>query len=112
MGPRYGGRRSFKRFIDRKPMNAFWPIILSLVSRYMHLVCATLLVGGTLFYEMVVPVAIEELKPEQQLVIFARARWVFKWIVWISVIILAGAGIVSSWANWPQYETENIYVVR
>jgi hypothetical protein len=87
-------------------MNAFWPNVFDLISRYLHLVCAAVLVGGTLFYEMVVPVALEELKPEQQLAIFARARWKFKWIVLVSVAVLAITGVVSSWANWQQYAVE------
>ena len=43
------------------------------LNRYFHIVFAMLLVGGTLFFEMVVPVAIGELKQEQQLLVLARA---------------------------------------
>ncbi len=53
-------------------MHDFWSNLLYLISRYVHIVCTTLLVGGTLFYEMVVPVAIGELKSEQQLLVFGR----------------------------------------
>jgi hypothetical protein len=79
-----------------------------LVAHYLHIVCATLLVGGTLFYEMVVPVAIDELRPEQQLLVFARARWVFKWIVWLSVAILMISGIVGSYEHWDGYSSEQL----
>ena len=81
--------------------------LLVLVSRYVHIVCATLLVGGTLFYEMVVPVAIDDLRPEQKLVVFARARWVFRGIVWCSVVLLLAGGMVSTWVNWSQYVKED-----
>jgi len=77
--------------------------ILILVNRYLHIVCTTLLVGGTLFYEMVVPGAIDELKPEQQLSVFARARWLFRWIVWGSAIVLLATGIISSYRNLGYY---------
>jgi hypothetical protein len=77
--------------------------ILILVNRYLHIVCTTLLVGGTLFYEMVVPGAIDELKPEQQLSVFARARWLFRWIVWASAILLVISGVVSSYRNFNYY---------
>src|SRR5437762_1733159 len=77
--------------------------ILVLLNRYLHVVCTTLLVGGTLFYEMVVPVAIHELKSEQQLSVFARARWMFKGIVWCSAILLVLTGIVSSSRNLKYY---------
>jgi hypothetical protein len=79
---------------------------LHFLARYLHIVCATALVGGTLFYEMVVPVAIDELRPEQQLLIFARARWVFKWIVWVSAAVLVLSGIVSSHEHWDQYSSD------
>jgi hypothetical protein len=83
--------------------------LLYLVSRYVHIVCTTMLVGGTLFYEMVVPAAIDELRHEQKLLVFARARWVFKGIVWSSVILIILSGAVSTWMHWPQY-TASRYV--
>jgi hypothetical protein len=77
--------------------------VLDLLCRYIHIVCATLLVGGTLFYEMVVPAAIADLKEEQQLSVFARARWIFNSVVWTSVILMVVSGIVSSRRHWPEY---------
>jgi len=77
-----------------------WTNIILLLSRYLHIVCVTLLVGGTLFYEMVVPVAIGDLKTEQQLSVFARARWVFRWIVWLSAGILLISGTVTTWISF------------
>jgi hypothetical protein len=87
-----------------------WALI-DLLSRYLHIVCATLLVGGTLFYEMVVPIAIDELSTSQQLLVIARARWVFKWIVWLSAVTIVLSGIISSVHHWPQYnnQPERIY---
>jgi hypothetical protein len=52
---------------------------------------------------MVVPAAIEELKTEQQLDVFARARLVFKRLVWISAILLVLSGIVSARKHWRAY---------
>lgn len=88
--------------------SGFSPTIITLntvvlLSRFLHLLSATLLVGGTLFYEMVVPIAIADLKSEQQLLIFARARWVFRRIVWLSTALIILTGAVSSLRNWPAY---------
>jgi hypothetical protein len=88
-------------------MNSLWPIIFTLLSRYLHIVCTTLLVGGTLFYEMVVPIAIDDLREEQQLYVFARARWVFKWIVWVSALILLVSGIFTTHTHWQEYTNES-----
>lgn len=71
------------------------PSIVGLMARYLHIVCATLLVGGTLFYEMVVPVAIADLRPEVQSAIFGRARWMFRQIVWWSAFFILVSGVVS-----------------
>lgn len=77
--------------------------LLDLFSRYLHIVCTTVLVGGTLFYEMVVPEAIDELKQEQQLNVFGRARWVFKRLVWTSALLLILTGIISTRKHWSAY---------
>lgn len=93
-------------------MNAFDPtLLIYLLGRYIHIVSATLLVGGTLFYEMVVPIAIDELRPEQQLLVFARARWVFKWIVWTSVVMTIFSGVLSTESHWQQYANDRLPAV-
>ncbi len=76
-----------------------------LLARYLHIVCTTLLVGGTLFYEMVVPIAIADLKHEQQLAIFARARWVFRRIVWTAAVVVVITGALSAFRHWEAYST-------
>src|SRR5687768_1760633 len=85
--------------------------ILYPVSRWVHLVCTTLIVGGTLFFELVLPIAIEDLKREQQLYVMARARLVFRWVVWISVGGLLMSGGVETWRQWGLYG-EGAYVSR
>src|SRR5689334_25338949 len=71
-----------------------------LLSRYVHIVATTLIVGGTLFFEMVVPLAIGELKTEVQLALFGRMRWLFRWVVYTSAIALIITGSVSIYRNW------------
>lgn len=85
-------------------MNSYFlHTLIYLFARYLHIVCATVLVGGTLFYEMVVPPAIDELKQEQKLLIFARARLFFKWIVWFCAAIILISGVISSYGHWNDY---------
>lgn len=76
------------------------------VVRWLHLVCMTLIVGGTLFFELVLPIAIDDLKREQQLFVFARARLVFRWVVWISVTGLLISGGASVYRTWGIYRTD------
>ncbi len=84
----------------------YWMYVLDLISRYLHIACTTVLVGGTLFYEMVVPAAIDELKTEQQLDVFGRARWVFRRLVWTSAILLVVSGAISTRKHWSSYKAE------
>jgi hypothetical protein len=71
-----------------------------LSSRYVHIVATTIIVGGTLFFEMVVPLAIGDLKTEVQLALFGRMRWLFRWVVYTSTIALIITGSVSIYRNW------------
>jgi hypothetical protein len=82
---------------------------LLLLNRYLHIIAAALLIGGTLFYELIVPVAIDELKDPQKLSVFARARWAFRWIVWCSMVVLLITGTISSWRNFPGYNGQEAF---
>ena len=80
-----------------------WHIVF-LLGRWLHIVFMTLIVGGTLFFELVLPIAIENLKGEDRLYVFARARQVFRWVIWISVVGLLLTGALSTWRMWQTYQ--------
>jgi hypothetical protein len=77
--------------------------LLYLCSRYVHIVATTVLVGGTLFYEWVVPLAIGEMREEVQLALFGRMRWAFRWIVYTCALVLIVSGCISTYRNWYVY---------
>lgn len=77
-----------------------------LIARYLHIVCSCLIVGGTLFYEMVVPIAVGDMPEGQQLAVMGRSRWVFRWIVWVSGTLLLVSGIFSTMRHWQQYSEQ------
>lgn len=76
------------------------------VNRCTHIVATTTLVGGVLFFRFVVPHATAHLKDEQQLAVFGQARWLFRRIVWVSVLALVLSGLISLWRVWPIYTWE------
>ena len=82
-------------------VNSLFPI-----NRWLHMVAVAVLVGGVLFFEFVVPVATADLKEEQQLAVFGRVRWVFKKMVWFSIICLTLTGALSAWRTWWIYQSE------
>jgi uncharacterized membrane protein len=76
------------------------------LNRWVHIVACTLLVGGVLFFELVVPLAIEDLKEEQRFTVFGRARFVFRKVAWLSVVALVLSGTVSTWRMWHVYHSD------
>jgi hypothetical protein len=91
---------------------ADWPIwvnhIFSPLNRWAHIVASALLLGGILFFEFVVPVATEDLIDEQRLAVFGRARWSFRRIVLLCVIVLVVTGSVSTWRMMERYNADSI----
>ena len=83
-------------------LDALWDFAY-IFNRYVHIVCTTVIVGGTLFCEWIVPMAIDELNREQQLWVFGRARWSFRVVVWTCAILLVVSGIFSSIRRWSDY---------
>jgi len=84
-------------------MSEPWSDLLWLINRYIHVVSAMLLVGGTLFYAMVVPRGIDDLKDVAQLAVLGRLRWIFRWIVYLSTIALIVSGTLSWTRNISSY---------
>jgi hypothetical protein len=82
------------------------------LSRYLHIVAAGLIVGGTTFYLWVVPFAINELKPESQLSVFARARIIFRRTVFFSAVVLLITGGAMFSRNLPIYDMLQIPLFR
>ena len=74
-----------------------------LIARYGHIVAAMLLIGGLMFHEMVVPLALSDEREENRLALFARTRWSFRRIVWGCLLLLLFSGSVISFYRVPIY---------
>src|SRR5688572_27480955 len=72
-------------------------------ARWVHILGTALLVGGTLFFEFVVPRAIDEMKMADQMSTIARLRVAFRQVVWLSAVILPISGLFSMYQLWPGY---------
>ena len=77
--------------------------VVAPILRWLHLVAAMLVVGGTLFYEFVLPTALDDLKFEQQQAIYGRVRWMFRWVVLLSFVLLLISGIAAVWEVQVRY---------
>ena len=81
------------------------------LNRWLHIVATSLLVGGTLFYEFVLPRAVEDLREEVQLSVLGRVRWVFYRVVVLSTVVLLVTGSIASWRLLPIYRSAAFRVV-
>ena len=77
------------------------------LNRWLHVVASTLLVGGVLFLEFVVPLATADL---QQVAVFGRARWAYRKVVWFSVLALLLSGVLACWRMWHLYQADEAVV--
>jgi hypothetical protein len=77
--------------------------VLFPVLRWLHMVSCALVVGGMLFYEFVVPHAIEDLKKETQLEVFGKVRWFFRTVILWSAVFLLVSGSAATWRLSPKY---------
>ena len=82
------------------------------LNRWLHIIATATLIGGALFYEFVIPKAIEELKDETQLAVLGRVRWVFRRLVIFSTIVICISGLVETWHTWPSYNGPNYSAAR
>jgi uncharacterized membrane protein len=96
----------FPSYIPDWVQHAVFPL-----NRWIHIVCTTLLVGGALFYEFVIPHAIEDLKEETQLAVLGRVRWFFRQVVVFSTLLLVISGSLTTYHQWQMY-SGNYWVVR
>ena len=85
-------------YIPERIQEAIFPL-----NRWLHIVCTALLVGGTLFYEFIIPKAIEDLKEETQLAVLGRVRWFFRQVVILCALTLVVTGSVSAFQQWRLY---------
>ena len=81
-------------------------------SQYVHIVAMALLVGGTLFYLWVVPFAIGELKEESQQIVFARARLIFRRVVFVAAVLLLFSGAFMAARSMLTYPGQMIPLFR
>jgi hypothetical protein len=86
--------------------------LIYVANEYVHLVAMALLVGGTVFYLWVVPFAIGELKEESQQIVFARARLVFRRVVFVAALFLLISGAFMMARSMWTYTGQQVALFR
>ena len=79
-----------------------WVIIILL--RWLHVITACVLIGGTFFLAAILSAAAEQTSEgTMQQSPYSRTRRPFKMLVHISILFLLGSGIYNAISNWSAY---------
>lgn len=107
LGGREADAPGTNMIIDDSNLMTVWLNVFYLLSRYVHIVSAMLLVGGLLFYEAVMPSAISDLQDSSQIAVYARARWFFRRIIFFAIAGIVLSGIfMTVWRMQTYISTE------
>jgi uncharacterized membrane protein len=75
-------------------------------SRWIHVTCACLLVGGMFFFRFVLPRGLRTLDEEQAKGVMLAVRRGFKMVVHTAILLLLLSGIYNSWLSWDKYNLD------
>jgi uncharacterized membrane protein len=77
--------------------------ILPIVSRWIHVISACVVIGGLFFMRIVLPIGLQSLEPENQKALFLKLRSIFKRIVHTAILLFLISGTYNAYLIWPQY---------
>jgi len=80
--------------------------IVTILSRWLHVVSACLAIGGVFFIRFIAPRGLRLLEAEQGKQILLTIRRAFKMMVHTAIFLLLVTGIYNSWLAWDKYNLD------
>jgi len=77
--------------------------VLIVILRWLHIIPAAIVIGGTIFMRFVLPAAIRPLGEQQASEVFLRARRAYKIMLHASILFLIISGVINSIRFYPAY---------
>lgn len=77
-----------------------FPIIL---SRWVHILCACLVIGGVFFMRFIFARQLRTLDPETSHQLLLRTRRAFKMVIHTAILLLIVTGIYNTYLAWDKY---------
>jgi uncharacterized membrane protein len=77
--------------------------IPGVAMRWIHIICAALIIGGVFFMRIVVPYGLAVLPADAREQAFLRMRRIFKIVVHSGIALLLLSGSYNTWVNLPTY---------
>ena len=82
--------------------------ILAIISRWLHVISACLVIGGVFFVRFVLPRGLGLLDQAQRQQVLLTVRWTFKMVVHAAVLLLVVTGIYNTALAWDKYRLDGV----
>jgi putative copper export protein len=80
--------------------------VLVILSRWLHVIAATLAIGGTFFIRVILPLGLAQADAASRDAVFLRCRRAFKRVIHTCVLLLLLTGAFNTWRNWGDYRLD------
>jgi uncharacterized membrane protein len=77
--------------------------VLVILSRWLHVVSACLVVGGVFFDRLVLPQGLAILEPEARLAVVLKTRRIFKMVIHSAILVLLLSGTFNGYMSLATY---------
>src|SRR5579863_7815749 len=77
-----------------------------ILSRWLHVISACLVIGGVLFIRFILPHSLKLLDPPQQKQVLLAVRRSFKMVVHTAILLLLITGIYNTTLAWDKYQLD------
>jgi uncharacterized membrane protein len=81
--------------------------ILVILSRWIHVICACLMIGGIFFARFVMPSGLGILDDETRTKVHLKIRRTFKMVIHSAILLLLITGIYNSTLAWDKYTLDS-----
>lgn len=77
--------------------------VLIILSRWVHIMSAVLVIGGTFFMRIILPLGLAQADAASREAVFLRCRRIFKMLVHTCILFLLLSGAFNTWRAWKDY---------
>ncbi|HEY7119168.1 MAG TPA: hypothetical protein VH475_21440 [Tepidisphaeraceae bacterium] len=78
--------------------------ILVILSRYLHIIAAALVIGSLFFMRVILPLGLAQADAASREPVFLRCRRVFKMLIHTCILLLLLTGAFNTWRAWDDYK--------
>jgi uncharacterized membrane protein len=80
--------------------------ILTILSRWIHVICACLALGGTVFIRLILPTGLKLLEEDSRQMVFLAVRRTFKIVIHAAITFFLITGVINTIFAWDKYQLD------